>query len=226
MARNNSRMNRYKSKERKRIIIAIIFLLCVLMTAAYAAYQRDLIINGTGKIYNDWELRFTDLECTPDANTEGLCSVDVEHLGKYELGIELENDGIAGGYALTIYTEFIYPEDEFIFDIEITNFSDKWEALLDGISYNIATHNDDYIIYEIESKMIPSTYFLGVNSSDTFTVTVKWNPLKATELPGSLNGYSSNSNGNDPISKDKETITNETYTEEQVIFLTWVPRKP
>ena len=230
MVKYRTRMQRHERKTKKNIIILFIFLLTVLMTAAYAAYSRDLIINSVGKIYNDWDLRFTKIECTMESNEtdEAFCEVDDTFLTKYELGIIDEGDDL-GGYELTFLVGFMYPTDNATFDIEITNYSDNFEALLDSVSYKASEHQDDFILYDL-SEFIPGTTYIPQNTRmddhiKTFTVTAYWNPALETKLPNKSN-FSETSNKENPIVKSDETAINETYTETQKIILVWSPRKP
>ena len=222
---HGTRMQRYKKRERKNIIVLLIFLLAVIMTAAYAAYSRELIIGSINKIYNDWELRFTDIDCEINSEYSHLeypafCEVEEEYLEKYITGIEDEEDGIIGGYSLTFVVGFIFPTDTADITFTVTNYSEHFDAELAALDYELSEHEEDYILYDLSELAIGSTVFrdTGVigNNEKEFTITAYWNPLLSDKVPEGA------------ISIDKETASplNETYTEERKITLYWVPKKP
>ena len=177
-------MKNKKNKKKKGLIIAI-FIAAILMAVGYAAFQTELTINAIGKIYSDWDVRFTELyPCeylgangghnvvadgtTPDIplgtnpNYEKpFCSTTIEHLSEYDLG-EIDWDGrydvlggfVLSGYEISIYTEFFFADDEFVFEVDITNFSETWVAglvniLSRGTTDTVFANNPlDFIHYE------------------------------------------------------------------------------
>jgi len=180
------RKNKKNEKKKKGIIIAI-FVVAIFMAIGYAALQAELTINAVGKIYSDWDVHFTDSSCefnaaattyNVSAGAEALeCfagptfATGSDHLSLYDEGITEHGDDNPGGIYLDIYTEFAAPDHETTFDIEITNFSSMWDAVLISIEQlNTRADDDldDWIIYEFSDDLV--AYEGDINKYDEFTV--------------------------------------------------------
>jgi len=231
--------NRHRDKERKNIILAVLFLVSIFMTLGYAAYQRDLIINAVGKIYSDWDVRFTDASCVLyngnnddfECHAYGTLETGADHLEKYDAGIEDKGDGL-GGVVLHLYTEFASPDDYTEFEIEITNYSEMWDAILTSINYDVDVQRNagDFILYDIDTLVVDDgTTLLGTilytsdnptkDNSITFKITAYWNPDLYNQKPD-------NTKEKKQEKSLYETLSEETYKEEQQILLVWTALAP
>jgi len=176
MSRKMSRMKRYKDKERKNIIVAIIFLIAVLMTAGYAAYSRNLIIDSTGGVLNDWSLEFTYID-TP------VITGFAEEYNSPQIG----TDTFTGDLIFDVEVALSFPTDEISYEIEISNFSETWDAefVVYSVVYSVPS-NGNYIVWTV-SDIVAGDKILsndGVNDNTwLITLTASWNPLLDTSLP-------------------------------------------
>jgi len=171
MRKNANRMDRHRNNDIKNFIIALIFLMIVIMTAAYAMYSRQLVIDSFGRVNNDWDVRITD---TRLVNETGFAR-------------QLSSPIISpGGLGMTIEIMLAHFEDEITYDIEITNFSGMWDAEYIGFTTNMTA--TDFIDYEIEGilvgDIIPKDNTQGDNPmSITIQLIAFWNPLLINDLP-------------------------------------------
>ena len=185
------RDRQYKLFTRKNIIVMLLFIAAIFMAIGYAAYTIELKINAVGKIYNDRDIIFTNIELKDKTDK-------AEYI--------IPTPAITmNGLELTFYVELTYPDDYVIFDVTVENFSETWDELLVQVRDTIDPLTD-FILYDVD--FYPGTIvYLGFDH--TFTVKAYWNPAFATETPS------------DAIKKEHETPEHQTHTERQTIIFTF-----
>ena len=159
----------------KNVIVALLFLVIVFMTAGYAAYSRELIINSTGGIINDWSLQFTDVReygvPSPGANYENEPKIRTH---------EFDNDLI-----IDVEVSLTSPSDSITYEIEITNFSELWHAEFLEYLVNYSTTNN-FIVWTITGidggdRILNNN---GINDNTRkVLLTASWNPAMIDQFP-------------------------------------------
>jgi len=165
-------MKKRRNNDLKNVVLAIIFLMVVFMTVGYAAYSRDLIINGFGKIHSDWDVHFTDI--SEPYITGGALEV-------------LEPVIASDGLSLTMDIALTKPGDEISYLIDITNFSEMFDAVYMGATFS-TNETTNFILYEIFNidvgdRILADTSNGFLPNHRTVTVRAFWNPARTTEVP-------------------------------------------
>ena len=163
-----------KNNTLKNVIVALLFLVIVFMTAGYAAYARELIINSTGGIINDWNLQFTDVSeysSSSGANYENEPQIRTH---------EFDNDLI-----VDVEVSLSSPSDSISYEIEITNYSELWHAeFMEYVVSYSATNN--FIVWTItgidEGDRILNNNTVNDNSIKII-LTASWNPILIDQYP-------------------------------------------
>jgi len=186
-----------KSNKRKNGFIIALFVAVFMMAVGYAAFSQDLFINATGGILADWRLEFTDVEAgiaPAGANYENTAVIDT---------MIVDNDLI-----INVEASFDTPNVPISWEVEITNFSGTWDALLEEIQFNLAASVlNQHITWSITGLEVDDV--IDAEDSVTFTLTAVWN-LNTTEIPETTGTWS-----------DADT-----YKEPMQIVLSFVAQRP
>jgi len=188
-------MRRRRNKDLKNFIIALIFLAVVFMTAGYAAYSRELTINGTGRILNDFNVIFEDIDV----------------LGRFGMA-ESTGHEIVDDAMITLAANFYLPGDSITYVIEISNESELFDAELDKIEwiYPGIALADRFITWEIE----------GIDEGDIILASPSTNRL--VRITATLDATRIAANDDelpDGVTNDED----DTYSEEVTIRFHFIP---
>jgi len=180
-----------KGKAKKNGLVIALMVVAFLMAIGYAAFSSDLLINPTGKILFDFDVQFTDWEIDEVASTlkdNGDGGAIVE-----EADVVLDGDGLT----ITVNAALTYFDDRVVFNIDITNFSELFDAELVEIDIDY-DELDPFIRWAVTgivnegpmgtagNTMIARDATSGVTPNRVIAIlTATWDPIKAAanEVP-------------------------------------------
>ena len=146
-------------KDKKKIVIGVLCALVAVMAVGYAALAQQLNITGTASIDSTWKVEITNIserDIVGDATSKEVPSYTAT-TANFSVGL-------------------IQPTDSITYDIEVSNLG-TLAAKVDSI--DVIMDENDAIIYTTEG--IESGDKLGVDETDTLSVTVTYDPEVTTQ---------------------------------------------
>jgi len=190
-----------KGNSKKNKLVLLLILVAFFMSVGYAALSRELTINGTGRILNDFDVVFVET------------SMDVEENGAESIEFTFDND-----HELTVLAHFFLAGDSIEYTFDIENLSTLFGAELEALTINgiaLDTYNANpanLITWEIANIDIDDVIAAGGTVTVTLTGT-----LDAAKIAARVAGG---------LSALPGTVTNDpddTYEEEFTIKFNFVP---
>ena len=148
----------YKNKRKRKMILAGLLCLLLIMTVGYSAFSSKLDIKGSSMVTSKWDIEITDLQL------------------KQEIG---EAENVSYNFdALTANMEanFYVPGDEVTYEVTVSNLG-TIDAVLDSIKINMASQ--DVIQFKVDG--ITSGEELDHGTSTKFDVIMKYNENITTQ---------------------------------------------
>ena len=146
-------------KNRKNIIVVIMFAVILFMITVYAIFQTNLNISSTGNITTTWDIDITKISSSFVGSA-------------YDISIPTYS-GTTATFAAGLYK----PGDRADYSITVTN-SGTIDAVIGNILFD--TKGSDYIVHEVSGIQKGQT--INKQESITFTLSVKFDE-NATIIP-------------------------------------------